>query len=68
MGCHPTTSGAGLATALLYEGLRRLASLGAQVAYVNAWGADPAASLYQATGFVEVDRNSSWEKETDRPL
>jgi GNAT superfamily N-acetyltransferase len=68
MGCHPDHQRRGLATALLYEGLRRLASRGAQVAYVNAWGTDPAASLYQAAGFVEVARNYAWEKEMERSL
>lgn len=65
MGCHPDHQRRGLATALLHEGLRRLARLGAQTAYVNAWGEDPAARLYQAAGFTAVDGNYAWEKSAE---
>lgn len=63
VGCHPDHQRRGLATALLYEGLRRLDHLGAQVAYVNSGGpTDPGAHLYQSAGFTEIDRNYGWEK------
>lgn len=51
----------GLGRAVMVEGLRRLAGLEARVACVET-GVDeePARRLYQATGFIELDRNYAW--------
>jgi predicted N-acetyltransferase YhbS len=53
----------GLGRAVMVEGLRRLAGLGARVACVQT-GVDeePARRLYQATGFIELDRCYAWAR------
>ncbi|MBP6016777.1 MAG: GNAT family N-acetyltransferase [Candidatus Promineofilum sp.] len=53
----------GLGRALIAEGVRRLASYGAQIASVQT-GLDNTAAraLYEAAGFSELDRNIAWTK------
>jgi ribosomal protein S18 acetylase RimI-like enzyme len=51
----------GLGRAIMVEGMRRLAGLGARVACVETGvEEEPARRLYEATGFIELDRNHAW--------
>jgi ribosomal protein S18 acetylase RimI-like enzyme len=63
VGCHSAHRRRGLASAVLAEGMRRLAALGAATAYVNSLGdAVPANGLYTACGFAALDRIRAWRK------
>lgn len=63
VGTHSAHRRLGLGKAIMYEGLRRLQTLGAETAYVNSWLADgPAAALYDSVGLVTLDRNYAWAK------
>lgn len=59
---HPQHRQAGLARALMIEGLHRFRTLGATDVYVET-GEDPAANaLYDSVGFAEAYWGSSWRK------
>ena len=58
---HPDHRRRGLASAVVAEGMRRGAALGAQVAYVGSGEGSPANLLYEALGFVEADQHLGWE-------
>lgn len=63
VGTHVAHRRKGLARAVMVEGLRRLAALGAQTALVNTFYEDaPAVALYEALGFREIDRFYAWTK------
>ena len=63
LGTHPDHQRRGLGRAIMTEGLRRLAALGATKAFVST-GPDNlgANALYTAIGFQAVDVNVSWTK------
>ena len=63
VGTDPAFQRLGLSRAVLTEGLQRLQSLGAQLAYVNTNGDNVAANpLYESVGFRVVDENHAWVK------
>jgi mycothiol synthase len=63
VGCHSAHRRRGLGKAVMAEGLRRLAALGARTAAVNSlYGAVPANRLYRSVGFRPLDLNYAWEK------
>ncbi len=58
VGCHPEHRRRGLARALLCEGMRRLAALGATVAHVRSWWKGQGGTeLYEAEGMPVACRN-----------
>lgn len=59
---HPDHQRKGLASALIREGLRRLRVNGALDAYVDTGDMDPANSLYDSVGFLEVYKGHWWHK------
>jgi mycothiol synthase len=61
MGVLREHRGKGLAKSLLVEGLRRVAWLGATVAYVGSY-AEPAHSLYASAGMQTVERLEPWTR------
>lgn len=64
VGCHSDYRRRGLAKAVMYEGMRRLQSLGAEQAVVNC-KADSihANALYDSVGTSVVDRDGDWVRE-----
>jgi ribosomal protein S18 acetylase RimI-like enzyme len=62
VGVDPDHQQRGLGKAVMAEGLRRLARLGAAEAHVNSYG-EPAHSLYRAMGFTAYDLSVAWTKE-----
>ncbi len=61
VGTHPDHRRIGLASAVMAEGMRRAAALGAETAYVGC-GDDPGVNrLYEKVGFVDVDADELWE-------
>lgn len=63
VGCHSAHRRRGLGKAVVTEGLRRLAALGARTAAVNSLhGAVPANRLYQSAGFRPLDLTYAWRK------
>jgi mycothiol synthase len=65
VGCHSAHRRLGLATAVMREGLRRLAALGARTASVNSASgpaSEAANRLYDSLGFAVLDRNRAWTK------
>ena len=63
LGCHAHHRRRGLSRALLREGLRRLATLGATTAYVTTGGSNDAArQLYESVGFRVAGQNYAWTK------
>jgi mycothiol synthase len=64
VGTHSDHRQRGLGKAVMCEGLRRLAALGATIAYVGVGGDNVAANrLYESVGFTEFDRECRWQKE-----
>jgi mycothiol synthase len=63
---HPAHRQRGLAKALMLEGMRRAAELGAEVIEVGTGDADPANALYESLGFDETYRGVMWERGTRR--
>ena len=61
VGTHPDYKREGLGKALIKEGLRRLKEIGAETAYVEAYGTDRRA-FYQSTGFNTYDQDYPWTK------
>lgn len=61
VGTHPDYTRKGLGKVLLEEGLRRLKELGAETAYVEAYGTDRCA-FYQSVGFKVYDQDYPWTK------
>jgi GNAT superfamily N-acetyltransferase len=59
---HPDHRRKGLARSLMFEGLRRLKTLGATDAYVGTGDAVPANQLYESVGFTEAYRGHAWRK------
>ncbi|MBI5667170.1 MAG: GNAT family N-acetyltransferase [Chloroflexi bacterium] len=59
---HPDHRRKGLAQALMLEGLRRLAVLGAADVTVDTGTAVPANALYESIGFTEAYRGFIWRK------
>jgi GNAT superfamily N-acetyltransferase len=62
VGVEPGHQRRGLGKAVMAEGLRRLAALGATEAHVSSYG-EPAHTLYHSMGFVEYDLSVAWVKE-----
>ena len=62
VGTHPAHQRRGLGKALLTEGLRRAARLGATLATVNSYS-KAAGALYASVGFTGFDTNEAWVKE-----
>lgn len=60
---HPAHRRRGLAQTLMFEGLRRLKTLGAQYAYVSTGDSVPANQLYESVGFAEVYTGYIWRKQ-----
>lgn len=64
VGCATAYQRRGLTKALMFGGLHKLKELGAKTAIVCSSGSDEAATrFYRSTGFKELDRNYTWEKE-----
>lgn len=64
VGTHSAHRRLGLARAVMYEGMRRVRTLGAEtVCVVSHSGAAAANRLYESAGFSFVDRNSPWSKQ-----
>lgn len=64
VGTHSAHRRRGLARAVMVEGLRRLAALGAETALVNTFHEDtPAIALYESLGFQELDRFYEWTRQ-----
>lgn len=63
VGCHPDHRRKGLASAVMYEGLRRLYKLGAQQAFVCTAKDYEAEHFYRAINFQPLDYNQNWKKE-----
>ena len=64
LGVHPNFQQLGLSQALMAEGFRRVAALGAQVAQVETYSfSEPALKSYEAAGFQEVARELKLYKE-----
>ena len=62
VGTAPAHQRRGLGKAVMCEGLRRLARMGATMAYVGSYG--PAAhALYASVGFLDYDLDEPWAKE-----
>ena len=63
VGCHSAHRRRGLGWAIMQEGLRRLAELGATTAFVGAEATNPASTaLYASTGFEPFKTSHAWEK------
>jgi GNAT superfamily N-acetyltransferase len=60
---HPDHRQKGLARSLMFEGMRRLRSLGATDIYVDTGDAVPANRLYAAVGFTEAYMGYIWRKD-----
>lgn len=61
VGTHPDHQKRGLGKAVMAEGLRRAARLGATLATVGSYS--PAAhALYSAMGFTEYDLSEPWTR------
>ncbi len=64
VGCHTVHRRRGLARAIMREGLKRLAGLGAESAFVGTVTTNPAsAGLYASAGFEPFKVNRAWKKE-----
>lgn len=61
VGTHPDHQRRGLGQALMAEGLRRVADLGATRCTVGSYS-EPAGALYASLGFTEYDLSEPWEK------
>ncbi len=59
---HPAHRRLGLASNLMYEGMRRLKALGARGASVDTGDAVPANTLYETVGFTEAYLGFGWKK------
>ncbi len=63
VGCHPAHRRRGLGTAVLREGMRRLADLGASVVYVASRpDGRGGTELYESLGMLVAYRNLAWKK------
>ena len=60
---HPDHGRRGLARALLFEGLRRLAALGAATVHVETGDAEAANAFYASCGYTEEYRAHTWRRE-----
>jgi mycothiol synthase len=63
---HPAHRQKGLAQALMFEGLHRLAALGAKDVFVETGSAVPANALYESIGFGEKYLGHVWRKSGGR--
>ncbi len=61
VGTHPEHRRKGLASALMAEGLRRAAALGAETAHVGSGAGAPSNVLYDSLGFTEVFDYVRWD-------
>ncbi len=61
VGTHPDHRRRGLASAVMAEGLRRAAVLGAETAYVGSGAGKASNVLYESLGFTEVTDYVRWE-------
>lgn len=61
VGTHPDHRRRGLASAVMAEGLRRAAILGAETAYVGSGAGRPSNVLYDSLGFTEVIDYIRWD-------
>ena len=62
VGTAPEFQRFGLGKAVIFEGLRRLERLGAQIAYVGS-GSEGASAFYTSIGFSHRDVSEMWTKE-----
>jgi len=62
VGTHPDHQKRGLGKAVMAEGLRRAAKLGATLATVSSYG-QAAHALYESLGFVEFDLLEPWTRD-----
>lgn len=63
VGCHRQFQRRGLAKALMYEGMRRMAAAGMRSAIVNHYANNPpAAALYRSAVFRPADTITDWRK------
>ena len=62
MGTAPEHQRRGLGKAVIYEGLRRLKDLDAEMAFVGS-GSDQASAFYTSIGFTERDKSEMWVKD-----
>jgi GNAT superfamily N-acetyltransferase len=66
VGTHPDHRRRGLASAVIDEGLRRLAAYDVEVVYVGTGGDMlPANRLYESLGFTDMKRLVMWTKQFD---
>ena len=65
VGTHPEHRRLGLASAVMAEGLRRGAALGAERAYVGSGAGRPSNVLYESLGFTEVWDYERWDAPAD---
>ena len=64
LGVHPDFQQLGLSQALMVEGFRRVAALGAETAHVETYSfSEPALKSYEAAGFEVVTRELKFYKE-----
>lgn len=61
VGTHPDHRRLGLASAVIAEGLRRAAALGADIAYVGSGAGQPSNVLYHSLGFTDVTDEVRWD-------
>ncbi|MDJ0953840.1 MAG: GNAT family N-acetyltransferase [Acidimicrobiia bacterium] len=61
VGTHPDHRRRGLAAAVMAEGLRRGAALGAQIAYVGSGAGKASNLLYESLGFTDVTDYARWD-------
>ena len=61
VGTHPDHRRRGLASALMAEGLRRGAALGATTAYVGSAAGAPSNALYESLGFTDTYDYYRWD-------
>ncbi len=61
VGTHPEHRRKGLASAVIAEGLRRSAALGAEMAHVGSGAGQPSNVLYDSLGFRDVVDYARWD-------
>lgn len=61
VGTVPAHQRRGLGKAIMYEGMRRLKAVGADLAFVSSYS-DAAGGLYASVGFTEYDLLEPWHK------
>ncbi|MBN2334813.1 GNAT family N-acetyltransferase [Candidatus Bathyarchaeota archaeon] len=62
VGTHPMHRRKGLATQLMFHGMKRLAEFGADYVYVGTGSREAPNRLYESIGFTEADRSREWSR------